>query len=276
MKDQTDFVTKKKMRVTVLGSGTSTGVPPIGLDDPVFLNGDPKNRRLRAGMLIRDPELPIEEAKAFIIDCGPDYHHQALKHRINRLDGVLLTHTHFDHVGGIDDLRIYNFRQGHALPLFGKSDHLMDLQQRFSYIFNPPIEGGGVASFDLHEVTGPFEFLGFKIVPLPVFHGSAPILGFRFGDFTFITDASLIPDETMKLVEGTKTLILNALRPKEHSTHFSLSEAVEKAKEINPQQTYFIHMTHLLEHHSTNETLPDNMELSYDGLEFDIEMDSVL
>ncbi len=261
------------MEVVVLGSGTSTGVPPIGYKNPDFPFDDPKNNRLRAGLLLRDPRKPPAQAQSIIVDCGPDYRQQALKHHIERLDAVLLTHAHFDHIGGLDDLRLYNFHQKHALPLYGQPHTLADVQRRYSYVFDPPTEGGGVASFDLHSVTdGAFNVQDLRILPLPVFHGSQPILGFRFGDFSFITDASRIEPDTMGLLAGTKTLILNALRPQPHSTHFSLDEAIDVAKTVGAQQTYFVHMTHLLEHHSTNAKLPKGMELAFDGLVFKVEV----
>ncbi|MDK2973199.1 MAG: phosphoribosyl 1,2-cyclic phosphate phosphodiesterase [Candidatus Sumerlaeota bacterium] len=264
------------MIATILGSGTSTGVPPIGCTHPTCLSTDPKNKRLRAGLLLREgPGVDVDAAQAFIVDCGPDYRQQALTHRINRLDGVLLTHSHFDHVAGIDDLRLYNFRQRHALPVYGNALTLDDIRTRFHYVFDPPQQGGGVASLDLHVVTEPFVFLGQRIVPIPVKHGMLDILGYRFGDFVFVTDASEIPPESMDLMRDCRVLVLNALRPEKHSTHFSLDEAVEVAREINAQQTYFVHMTHYLEHHETNAMLPAGMELSYDGMSFEFQPEYV-
>jgi phosphoribosyl 1,2-cyclic phosphate phosphodiesterase len=264
------------MIATILGSGTSTGVPPIGCTHPTCLSPDPKNKRLRAGLLLREgPGVPIDTARALIVDCGPDYRQQALTHRIDRLDGVLLTHAHFDHVAGIDDLRLYNFRQRHVLPMYGNVQTLDDIRVRFHYIFDPPQQGGGVASLDLRPVHGPFEFLGQRIVPLPVKHGCLDILGYRFGDFVFVTDANAIPDSTLALMRDCRTLVLNALRPEPHSTHFSLDEAVAIARDIAAERTYFVHITHLLEHHETNARLPRGMELAYDGLAFDFQPDLV-
>lgn len=262
------------MLATILGSGTSTGVPPIGCTHPTCLSDDPKNKRLRAGLLLREgPGVPVETAKCMIVDCGPDYRQQALAHRIDRLDGLLVTHSHFDHIGGIDDLRLYNFRQKHDLPLYANAETLADLRVRFHYIFDPPQQGGGVASLDLREIRPgePFEFLGQRIVPIGAKHGILDVLGFRFGDFVFVTDASEIPPESFKLMRNCRTLVLNALRPKPHPTHFSLDEAVDIAREIGAEHTYFVHMTHYLEHHETNARLPRGMELSYDGLQFEFE-----
>jgi phosphoribosyl 1,2-cyclic phosphate phosphodiesterase len=264
----------KRMEAIILGSGTSTGVPPIGYEDPDFPFDDPKNNRMRAGFLLREVGKTPKTAQSIIIDCGPDYRMQALRHQINRLDAVLLTHTHFDHIGGLDDLRLYNFRQGHALPVYGKIETLLDVKLRYAYIFNPPNEGGGVASFDMYEVGEvPFTVADLRVVPLPIYHGSQRILGFRFGELAFITDASRIEDSTFELVAGCRVLVLNALRPQPHSTHFNLEEAVEAARRVGAEQTYFIHMTHLLEHHSTNAKLPKGMELSYDGLRFEVDVE---
>jgi len=263
----------RTMIATIMGSGTSTGCPPIGWDPTPEFAAEPKNWRTRAGLLLRDsPEVTDGRRRDLIVDCGPDFYHQALRHRIHRLDGMLLTHSHNDHIGGIDDLRIFNFRQRHSLPVFGQPAALEDVRRRFDYIFgDKPTEGGGVASLDLTPIDGPFDFLGLRIRPLVVWHGSLEVLGFRFGDFVFVTDAKTIPPESLDAMQGCRTLVLNALRPKPHSTHLSLDEAVEVARGIGAERTWFIHMTHYLEHRSTNARLPAGMELAYDGLEFDFE-----
>lgn len=266
------------MIATVLGSGTSTGVPPIGCTDPVCLSRDPKNTRLRAGLLVREgPGVPSHRARAFVVDCGPDFREQALRHRIDRLDGMLLTHTHYDHVGGMDDLRLYNFRQGHDLPVYGPKHALDDLRERYHYFFNPPQIGGGVASLDLRPVgtDEPFEFLGQRIVPLPVKHGLLDVMGFRLGDFAFVTDASEIDRETAERIRGCRTLVLNALRHRPHSTHLSLVDAVEFARSVGANRTLLVHMTHHLEHHGTNAVLPDGIELAWDGCTFPFAPDCV-
>lgn len=255
---------------TIMGSGTSTGVPPIACDHPTCLSTDPKNRRLRAGLLLREAGAPPRQARGLIVDCGPDFRQQALTHDIRRLDGILVTHAHFDHVGGIDDVRIFNFHQKHALPLYANAETLRDIRTRYYYIFDPPQRGGGVASLDLIEVDGPFEFLAQRIVPIPVKHGILDVLGYRFGDFVYVTDANVISPESMDLMRGCRILVLNALRPQPHSTHFSLDEAVDVAREIAAERTWFVHMTHLLEHNETNARLPKGMELAYDGLAFEV------
>lgn len=263
----------KRLAATIMGSGTSTGCPPIAWDPPEEFRRDPRNYRMRAGLLLREDDPPAGAGgRALVVDCGPDFYQQALKHAIKRLDGMLLTHTHYDHVGGLDDLRIFNFRQGHSLPVYGMEEHFADLRSRFSYIFGPrEQEGGGVASLDLVPVHGPFDFLGMRIRPLPVMHGVLPILGYRFGDFAFVTDASFISRETMAEIRGCRTFVLNALRPRPHATHFCLDEAVDVAKEVGAERTWFIHMTHYLEHNETNAKLPRGIELAWDGLSFEVE-----
>ena len=261
----------RRLVATIMGSGTSTGCPPIGWDPPEEFAREPRNYRTRAGLLLREPaSAPEATRQALLVDCGPDFYQQALRHRIHRLDGMLLTHAHYDHIGGIDDLRIFNFRQKCALPVFGRERDFADLRARFSYIFGERLqEGGGVAQLDLRPIDGPFDFIGMRVRPLEVFHGLLPILAFRFGDFAFVTDASRIEPTSMDEIRGCRVLVLNALRPKPHPTHFSLDEAVDVAREIGAEQTYFVHMTHLLEHNATNALLPKGMQLAHDGLEFE-------
>ena len=260
------------MKATLMGTGTSTGVPSIGCDCPTCTSGDPRDNRLRAGLLLRD-SAPPEGAmpRTILVDCGPDFRQQALKYEIKRLDGLLLTHSHFDHIAGIDDLRIYNFRQHQTLPVYALANTLEDLSRRYDYIFHPPQKGGGVASLDLIPIHGAFDFLGLHIVPLPAKHGILDIVGFRFGEFVYMTDASYLPPATMDLMRNCKTLVLNMLREKPHSTHFSFDEAVAVAKEIGAEQTWFIHMAHQLKHAETDAALPKGMNLAWDGVEFDFD-----
>lgn len=268
----------KRLAATIMGSGTSTGCPPIAWDPPEEFRRDPRNYRMRAGLLLREDHPPAAAGgRALIVDCGPDFYQQALKHAIKRLDGMLLTHTHYDHVGGMDDLRLYNFRQGHDLPVYGPKHALDDLRERYHYFFNPPQIGGGVASLDLRPVgtDEPFEFLGQRIVPLPVKHGLLDVMGFRLGDFAFVTDASEIDRETAERIRGCRTLVLNALRHRPHSTHLSLVDAVEFARSVGANRTLLVHMTHHLEHHGTNAVLPDGIELAWDGCTFPFAPDCV-
>jgi len=248
------------MKVTILGSGTSCGVPMIGCKCEVCTSTNPRNKRLRSSALIQT------DSATFLIDCGPDFRQQALTHNITHIDAIFLTHSHSDHVAGIDDLRIFNFLQGAPMKIFASPDVLKDIKKRYDYTFNPPQIGGGVPELELHPVTAPFDFMGTHVTPLPIMHGKIPILGYRFDNFTYITDASYITEKTIEKIQNTQVLVLNALRREPHETHFSLGEALEVARRIAPRQTYFTHISHRLEHEATNHSLPPNAQLAYDGL----------
>lgn len=254
------------MQVTVLGSGTSAGIPVIGCDCPVCSSTDPRNKRLRTSIMLRD------ERRTIVVDTGADFREQALRYAIKRLDAVLVTHAHSDHVNGVDEIRLYNWRQGHPIPMYASPTTWANLRRRFDYIFTPQQIGGGVPQLTVHELDNdqPFEVQGLRVVPLPIYHGQLPVLGFRLGDFAYITDASLVPDETLERLRGVRFLILNALRHKPHPTHLTVEQATELAGRIGPERTWFIHMTHDLDHAETNAGLPDGVELAYDGLTFTI------
>ncbi len=247
------------MKITILGSGTSTGIPMIGCSCEVCRSQNPKNKRLRSSAFLET------EKTHMLIDCSTDLRQQALAHNITRVDAVFLTHSHADHVAGIDDLRIFNYWQGEKIKFFGSPQTLDDIKRRFDYCFDPPQKGGGVPQLDMNPVEGEFEFMGTPVIPLPVMHGKIPILGWRFDDFTYITDASFISEETLGKMKGTRVLILNALRQKPHSTHFSIAQALEVSRIIAPEQTWLIHLAHQVEHESTNRDLPPNAQLAYDG-----------
>ena len=252
------------MKITILGSGTSCGIPMIGCECEVCRSNNPKNKRLRSAAYVQTAE------GAFLIDVGPDFRQQALKHDIKRVDALFITHAHADHIAGLDDLRIFNFIQGGSIKIFGLPHILKEIRERFDYCFNPPQIGGGVPQLELIPVEESFTLNGTNITPIPVMHGRLPITGWRFDDFSYVTDASVIPKESMKKLEGTQVLVLNALRHNPHSTHISLSEAVEYARKIKPEMTYFTHISHQLEHWSTNRALPPNARLAYDGMVIDI------
>jgi phosphoribosyl 1,2-cyclic phosphate phosphodiesterase len=253
------------MRVTMLGSGTSSGVPVIGCTCAVCTSRDPRDRRLRPGLRI---ELA---AGTLLVDTPIDLRQQALTYGVSRVDAVLFTHAHADHIFGLDDLRVFNFRQGTSIPCYGSAETLEALRRVFSYAFEVATEGGGRPQIELRPVSGPFDLLGTRVIPVPVRHGSTEVLGWRLGGFAYVTDVSFIPEESFALLAGVDTLILGALRYRPHSTHFTLAEAAAVAQRIGARRTWFTHLAHDVEHARLREPLPAGVELGYDGLVFDVE-----
>lgn len=253
------------MRITFLGTGTSHGVPMIGCDCATCRSADPRDRRLR-------PSIYIEAAARLLVDAGPDLRAQALRHDIRRVDAILFTHGHADHILGMDDLRRFNTLQQGAIPCFGDAATLLDIRRTFSYVFDPATpKGGGLPQLELFEVLGGFCVTRrSEVLPVPLFHGTRPILGYRLGRFAYLTDCSRIPDESWPLLEGLDVLVLDALRERPHPTHFSLAEAIDAATRIGARQTWFTHMCHDLRHEPTSARLPASMALAYDGLVIEV------
>jgi phosphoribosyl 1,2-cyclic phosphate phosphodiesterase len=254
------------MIVTFLGTGTSTGVPVIGCRCRVCASDDPKNKRLRQS-------VKIEAAgKHFLIDTTPDLRLQLLRDPIPRLDFILYTHSHSDHLMGLDDIRPFNFRQRESIHAYANAPTAKAIRRAFSYIWSESQPGGGKPQLELHEVSERFGHDGIEITPLPVWHGEWTILGFRIGPFAYITDTNGIPEASMHLLEGIDTLALDGLRPSPpHPTHFTIDEAIAAARRIGARATYLIHLTHDIEHSSFEASLPAGFKLAYDGLrlEFD-------
>ncbi|HZF08875.1 MAG TPA: MBL fold metallo-hydrolase [Thermoanaerobaculia bacterium] len=252
------------LRVTMMGSGTSTGVPVIGCTCAVCTSDDPRNRRLRPGLKLE------MEGGVVLVDTPTDLRLQALRFGLPRLDAVLFTHSHADHIFGLDDIRIFNFRQKHAIPCYGSAATLAAIRRVFSYAFEASQEGGGKPQLDLIEVGAPFSLLGQEVVPVPVWHGSLPVYGYRLGSFAYVTDCNRIPEESYRLLAGVEVLILDALRYRPHSTHFSIDEALAAAARIAPRRTVFTHMTHEVDHGAPLAPLPPGVEFGYDGLTLDL------
>jgi phosphoribosyl 1,2-cyclic phosphate phosphodiesterase len=250
------------MRVTFLGTGTSTGVPVVGCGCRVCKSPDIRNQRLRQSVAIE------AEGQHFLIDTSPDLRLQLLRYPIPRLDFILFTHSHSDHLMGLDDIRPFNFRQREVIHAFANAPTAKAVRRAFSYIWDDRSQiGGGKPQLDLQEVDGPFRHHGIDIVPIPVDHGDWTIYGFRIGDFAYITDTNGIPAESMRLLEGVEILALDGLRPApRHPTHFITSEAVECALEIGARETWLIHLTHEVDHEEVEATLPAGIRLAYDGL----------
>jgi phosphoribosyl 1,2-cyclic phosphate phosphodiesterase len=255
--------------VTVLGSGTSAGVPMIGCTCAVCRSTDPRDRRLRPSIY-----LTVPGRASILVDTTPDLRQQALTYGITRVDAVLFTHTHADHILGLDDIRRFNFIQEGSIPCYATAEAWANIRRTFYYIFDGVArEGGGIPKIAAHDITGAFAIGGIDIIPVPLWHGTAPILGFRFGAFAYLTDCSAIPDESWALVAGVDTLIIDALRHKKHATHFTVAEALEAIARIGPRHAYLTHMGHDLGHAETNAHMPPGVELAYDGLVFDVMVD---
>jgi phosphoribosyl 1,2-cyclic phosphate phosphodiesterase len=251
-----------RARVTILGSGTSHGVPMIGCSCAVCRSSDPRDRRSRPSIIV-----DVDDGPAILVDTSTDLRQQALAHGLTRVDAILFTHSHADHIMGLDDVRRFNVIQQGAIPAYADQRTALDLQRSFSYVFNPPAEqGGGVPRISLNAIAGRFNVGPIGIQPVPIFHGSRPILGFRFGSFAYLTDCSRIADEAWPLLQGLDTLVLDALRHRPHPTHFTVAEALDVVDRVKPRQTYFTHICHDLPHEATNASLPPGVELAYDGL----------
>jgi phosphoribosyl 1,2-cyclic phosphate phosphodiesterase len=250
------------LKITFLGTGTSHGVPMIGCDCAVCGSTDPRDKRLRPSVLVE-----TDDGQSLLIDAGPDLRTQALAYGVRRVDALLFTHGHADHILGLDEIRRFNSLQRQSMACFADPQTLGEIRKVFAYAFDPDTpRGGGIPQLELFAIAGPFCIGKQEVAPVPIFHGARPILGLRFGPFAYLTDCSRIPDESWPLLDGLDILVLDALRDKPHPTHFSLNEAVAAAQRIAPRRTYFTHMCHDLGHAATSARLPEGVELAYDGL----------
>ncbi len=251
------------MKVTFLGTGTSQGVPVIACGCHVCASDDSRDKRLRTSALVE------VSGKNILIDIGPDFREQMLRTRTTHLDAILITHHHRDHVAGIDDIRSFNYVQNRPMDIFSHSITLDVLQRDYHYIFEKH-QFSGLPEAKLHPVDKSQSFKvadGIEVIPIHVMHKDLPILGFRIGDFSYITDANFISSEEMTKLQGTKTLVINALRKEKHFSHFCLTEALEVIKQINPTTAYLTHMSHQMGLHAeVSKELPQNVRLAYDGL----------
>jgi phosphoribosyl 1,2-cyclic phosphate phosphodiesterase len=255
-----------KATLTVLGSGTSMGVPTIGCDCRVCTSTDPHDYRTR-------PSIMLEyDGRCVLIDTTPDFRQQAIREKITRIDAVLYTHAHADHILGLDDVRPLSFRSPEKIPLYADDSTAQALEQIFRYIFDPTYKFGGIARVSMNRMTGSVNQFGVDFEPAKVIHGEAEIHGFRFGSAAYLTDFSDIPEASLARLRGLDILFLDALRHKPHPTHYTVAISLLLVNELKPQRAFFTHISHDLPHQETNKTLPDKVRLAHDGLklEFDI------
>ncbi len=255
-----------KARLTVLGSGTSMGVPTLGCTCAVCTSSDPHDRRTR-------PSVMIEwDGRRVVIDTTPDFREQAIRAGIRNLDAVLYTHAHADHILGLDDIRPLTFWQEGKIMLYAHPPVAGRLRHIFDYIFQGDYRYGGKAELQLEEMHGPLQLFGACFKPVPVMHGAEEIHGFRFGDVAYVTDFSEISPPSMDALRGLEVLFLDALRRRPHPTHSTLENSVRLVEELRPQRAYFTHISHDLGHEETNRSLPAHIRLAHDGLQLDFEI----
>jgi len=256
------------LELVVLGSGTSMGVPTLGCECRVCLSADPHDKRTRPSVLLR------YAGRSVVIDTSPDFRYQALRAGIRRLHAVVYTHGHADHILGLDDLRAFNLRQKGDVPVYASRDTLAILRRTFSYVFDGAPTQSTIPELTLHEIDGPFDLFGLRLLPISAQHGDLPVLGFRFGRAAYLTDFSSVPESSKELLRGLDDLILDALRYDPHPMHSSVSESLALVEELQPQRAWFTHICHDLPHAETNARLPAHVRLAFDGLKIPVRLDA--
>jgi phosphoribosyl 1,2-cyclic phosphate phosphodiesterase len=249
------------VELTFLGTGTSNGIPVIGCGCAVCRSSDPRDKRGRTSAVVRFSDRTI------LIDASTELRTQALANGLDRVDAVLFTHAHADHTGGFDDLRRFNELAKAHLPVYAEPETAAMLRDRFAYAFVDAFPFyGGKPDLILNEVTGPFELFGETVTPIPVMHGKMTVFGYRFGPLAYVTDAKLVPESSLELLQGLDVLVLNALRERPHPTHLSLPEALELIARLRPREAYLVHLSHELGHEEATAMLPPNVKIACDGL----------
>lgn len=253
------------MQLTLLGVGSSAGTPVIGCDCKTCTSEDPRNTRTRCSAIVT-----LNTGEVILIDTGPDLRQQALRENMRRVDAVLYTHTHADHLHGIDDLRSFCQINRHQIPLYGSLEHMTTISSRFGYALRAPGDYWDLPVLSVNQVDAPFSLFGADIIPIPIKHGRANIFGYRIGNMAYLTDVSEIPESSLALLAGLDILLLDCLRYKPHHTHINLEQALAYAAQINAGETYLMHMTHEMEYGEVSEKLPSGVHVGYDGLKLEI------
>ena len=249
------------MKITFLGTGTSQGVPVIACECRTCLSGDEHDKRLRTSVLVERGDTTI------VIDAGPDFRQQMLRASVRKLDGIILTHEHKDHIAGMDDVRAFNYKSQDAIDVYAEERVQKAIKREYSYVF-AEYQYPGIPKMRLNTITDyPFTVKGLTITPLRAFHYRLPVYGFRIGDFAYITDANYVPEETKDLLAGVKYFVINALRKEKHISHFCLREAVDLVMEISPRKAFITHISHQMGlHKDVTAELPQPVALAFDGL----------
>jgi phosphoribosyl 1,2-cyclic phosphate phosphodiesterase len=255
-----------KLQLTVLGSGTSMGVPTLGCHCEVCQSNDPRDQRTRPSLLLSYNEHKV------VIDTSPDFRAQAIREKIERLDAVIYTHGHADHILGLDDIRPFNLKQGSVIPVYASADTQTTLRKQFAYVFDDAPTESSVPGVQMHTITGPFELFGLQFTPVPANHGKQPVLGFRFGAAAYLTDFSSVPEESKKMLTGLDDFILDALRYRPHPMHSNVAQSLALVAELKPKRAWFTHICHDLGHLEANAKLPEGVQLAYDGLKFEVQI----
>lgn len=262
-----DVPTMNRSTLTLLGTGTSMGVPMIGCDCAVCRSTNPRNQRTRTGVLVEGPE------GNFLIDTPPELRLQLVRERVHMIECVFFTHAHADHVLGLDDLRIFGFKRKSAVPLYCEEEVEQTLRRQFCYAFDEREQASlhSTPQLEFRRIGfDPVAVCGLQVRPFRVWHGDTPVLGFRINDVAFVTDCKQIPAESWPLLDGLDTLVIDALWDEPHPTHMNVREALAVIEKVRPRRSYFTHVSHRLEYEATNARLPDGVELSYDGLRIDL------
>ncbi|MDB5282358.1 MAG: fold metallo-hydrolase [Bacteroidota bacterium] len=253
------------MEITFLGTGTSGGVPLIGCQCRVCKSTDPRDKRLRSSLLIKTTDLTVA------IDCGPDFRQQMLREDVRNLDAIIMTHSHKDHTGGLDDIRAFNYINKKAMDIYCDYATELGIKDQYSYIFTET-DYPYLPQINFIRINdSPFNVGKLNVMPIEVLHGKMPVKGYRFGDFTYVTDAKTIAEKERAKIRGTRVLVVNALRYEDHYSHFTIGEAIELAEDIKPEVTYLIHMSHQFGLHAEQEKkLPPHIRPAYDGLKINV------